>query len=107
LGSKGHLGEPKSAIFNQKNQFQSPIDPTFPFVQSVMMLKIAQRPCQAIFVDGIGRNSNRLPHDFLRKIIKGVMSLKGNTNQNDNFDSSKRQVTPSLPNIPDILVCVI
>jgi hypothetical protein len=48
-------------IFNQKNQFRSPIDPTFPFARSVVMRKIARYAYQAIFVDGIGLNLQSPP----------------------------------------------
>ena len=34
---------------------------------------------QAIFVDGVGRNSNRLPHDYCLKTIKGALSHEGIT----------------------------
>jgi hypothetical protein len=48
------MGEPKPAIFNQKNLFRLPNDPTFLFARSAMMLKIARRLGQAIFVGGVG-----------------------------------------------------
>jgi len=55
LTQKSYIGlEPKYLLFNQKSQFRPPIDPTFPFAQSVMKPKIAQPPGQAIFVDGVG-----------------------------------------------------
>jgi hypothetical protein len=68
-----------SLIFSQKNQFRSPIDSAFPFAQSAMMRKIARRVIQAIFVDGVGRNSNRLPHDFGEESSMGAISHEGIT----------------------------
>jgi hypothetical protein len=47
------------------------IAPAFPFARSAMMRKIARYAYQAIFVDGIGRNSNRLPHDLRVEITNG------------------------------------
>jgi len=44
-----------------------------------MKLKIGGLAYQAIFVDGVGRNSNRLPHDFGAKSCFGVMYLEGIT----------------------------
>lgn len=50
------------------------------------MRKIARRARQAIFVDGVGRNSNRLPHNSLEITSMGAMSLEGITYQNDNLN---------------------
>jgi hypothetical protein len=54
------------------------IAPAFPFARSAMMRKIARYAYQAIFVDGIGRNSNRLPHDFYSLIINGGIDSRRN-----------------------------
>jgi hypothetical protein len=48
-------------------------------------------------VDGVGRNSNRLPHDFGENTSMGAMSQEGITCIIDNFYSWKRQVTLVLP----------
>jgi len=72
-----------------------------------MMLKIARPARQAIFVDGVGRNSNRLPHDFWVKPPMGEMSLEEITYQNNKFVCWLRQVTLALPNILDNFVRII
>jgi hypothetical protein len=70
--------EPKNIlIFNQNCLFHSPIGPAFLVAQSVEKRKIARSAYQAIFVGGIGRNSNRLPHDPLEKVSMGDTSLEG------------------------------
>ncbi|MGD2155609.1 MAG: hypothetical protein PVG14_00370 [Anaerolineales bacterium] len=74
------------------------------------MQKIAQRPSQTIFVGGIGRVPNRLPHDFEPKSVihslfghsdagasesypsMGAMSHVKITYQNDNSQYTNRQV---------------
>jgi len=63
-----------------------------------MMLKIARRAYQAIFVGGSGPVPNRLPHDFWVKSSMGAMSLDELPCINNNFDSWKLQVTLALPN---------
>ena len=50
---------------------ESQIQPNLPFAQSVEMLKITRYAFQAIFVGGMGPYLNRLPHDFVYKIISG------------------------------------
>ena len=63
-----------------------------------MMQKIAQRPSQAIFVDGVGRNSNRLPHSFWGKNHQWGQRVTKNLHALEDISYRwNRQLTMALP----------